>query len=288
MNKIAILVLAANAPEVLDALIHAPGSDKFNFYVHLDSKRSAQDYCLSRDLSTAKFISNRVDVFWGGFNMIRATIELIKAALAEDQNKIFCLISDDSFYLISPDFICEQLYANPNRMDCWHAAQNSVTYGRYQNFYYFDSQPSTPKPITPELRKIDSSFVIGIQKLLSVMRSPKPELDLYCGSQWWSLHREVVSKIIDFLDSNKEISDAFEFSAIPDEILFQTLTMKLCRPLDLKKSPMLYDFNRNPKPFIFSDESELANLNIEDKLFIRKINIGSDFILKRYLDNIKK
>ena len=101
MKKVAFLNLSYNAFNKNDVWkdFFDQGSNSeynqnsFNLYIHPkdDSQCVFSDY----------FIDNRVETGWGHFSLVEATIELMKAALEDDDNEYFTLISDSHFPLYS-------------------------------------------------------------------------------------------------------------------------------------------------------------------------------------------
>ena len=67
--------------------------NSFNLYIH--PKDESQ--CVFSDY----FIDNRVETGWGHFSLVEATIELMKAALEDEDNEYFTLISDSHIPLYS-------------------------------------------------------------------------------------------------------------------------------------------------------------------------------------------
>ena len=112
MKKIAILVLAASAPRNLSLLAKALG-DEFSLYVHVDQKMNIQSYKGTIDWPLLNFIEKRAEVFWAGFGMIEATINLMEAASASGDYSHYCLISDDTFILMEPDRLYNYIQQSP-------------------------------------------------------------------------------------------------------------------------------------------------------------------------------
>ena len=98
MNKVAFLNLSLhsfNQEGVWKKFFEGGDEDLFNLYIHSKSKKSRffSDY----------FIDKKVPTSWGQFSLVEATIELIKAALEDEDNEYFSLISDSHLPLYSLD-----------------------------------------------------------------------------------------------------------------------------------------------------------------------------------------
>ena len=88
----AVLILAhKNIDQVIE--LSQRLSSCFNVYIHFDKKVSLSE---KQELSLKKLNVNffsKYDVKWGSYSIVRATIDLMKLALENPQNKYFHLIS---------------------------------------------------------------------------------------------------------------------------------------------------------------------------------------------------
>lgn len=278
MKKIAFLVLAYEDIAVVHEFSRRFSDERFQFYVHLDIKKNLDQYLDGVEVTNnIHFVDKRTSIYWGGFNMIKATISLIEEALKDIDNEIFVLISDNTFSLLSPDDIYAELISSPVRIDSWRVKPGSDQERRYKNYYYFDSQFTNPRWIAAENRNFESQDYSNINQMFLLMAEGKFELPLYAGSQWWSLSRDVVGKCMAILNNNDRLRVSFKYSAIPDESMFQSL-VKLILKEKYPGSPMLYDFSRTPKPYVFKEIGELNNLSVAGKLFLRKVDASSNLI----------
>ena len=98
MKKVAFLNLSYNSfnkNDIWKDFFDRGDQNSFNLYIHPkdDSQCVFSDY----------FIDNRVETAWGHFSLVEATIELMKAALEDEDNEYFTLISDSHAPLYSLD-----------------------------------------------------------------------------------------------------------------------------------------------------------------------------------------
>ena len=116
MKKVAFLNLSLNAFNKNDVWkdffdrgsISEYNQNSFNLYIH--PKDESQ--CVFSDY----FIDNRVETGWGHFSLVEATIELMKAALEDEDNEYFTLISDSHIPLYPLDEITKLIEKNYNKM----------------------------------------------------------------------------------------------------------------------------------------------------------------------------
>lgn len=98
MEKVAFLNLTINSftqNHVWKDFIENGDDDTFNLYLHPKFKTPS--------LFSDNYIENTVPTAWGHFSLVEATIELMKAALEDEDNEYFALISDSHFPLYDLD-----------------------------------------------------------------------------------------------------------------------------------------------------------------------------------------
>ena len=98
MKKVAFLNLSLhsfNQERVWEKFFDGGDKNSFNLYIHSKSKKKCRfsDYYIDKSIPTG----------WGHFSLVEATIELIKAALEDEDNEYFSLISDSHFPLYTLD-----------------------------------------------------------------------------------------------------------------------------------------------------------------------------------------
>ena len=94
MEKVAFLNLTYNSfnqNNTWKKFFDDGDQSKFNLYIHPKIRRPS--------IFSNYFIDNVVPTAWGQFSLVEATIELIKAALEDDDNEYFSLISESHFPL---------------------------------------------------------------------------------------------------------------------------------------------------------------------------------------------
>jgi hypothetical protein len=274
MSKTAFLILAHSASNVLNEFIDIMDSPDVFFVVHVDEKINIKEYTnIIKKNSNILFCENRYKIYWGGFNMIRATIEMSKVALSDNSVKNFFLISDDSFPLHKPSDILKFIENQPNRIECYGINNNTERHYRYSKYYFPDSAMASARWLPMESRYITDNDLNSFIRLANSYKLGKYQIqDLRGGSQWWSLSREILAHCLEQLNINEHLRTSFEFSAIPDEMLFQTLAHNYMSKngIPYLTSPMMADFTKNPKPYVYTDEKSIP-FGTDEKLFVRKI-----------------
>jgi hypothetical protein len=285
MKKIAILVLAASAPRNLSLLAKALG-DEFSLYVHVDQKMNIQSYKGAIDWPLLNFIEKRAEVFWAGFGMIEATINLMEAASASGDHSHYCLISDDTFILTEPDRLYNYIQQSPGDwIQTWRVPDDHLFQRRYSQFFYLDSKFSSPRWFLTEDRAVQSKDLTSIIELENLRSRGKVKLDnLFCGKQWWILTNEAVADLIKFHHANQDFRLSFKYSAVSDEIYIQTMYRILYPSKQTAKCPIYDDFTRDPKPYQFTSLEEVVRIPDFDEIrskfpFIRKLKAPEETAL---------
>lgn len=272
-RTVALLVLAHGAPAALEALAGAFAAPGFHTYVHLDLKVDRAQYSLGRCWPhNVTFIDERVSVYWGGFSMIKATEALARAALSDGTHGAFALVSDDTLPIVPPSEIRRQLLVRPDRIDVGLSRRNPPFLRRYTDWFLMDYGATSARPVDIGLRNVDDAVLESIGRLQRLRERGKyPFPEVWGGSQWWSLGRDDLEWALGQLSSNVWLRESFEFSAVPDELAFQTIYANR-RGLTARSftSPMLADMTRNPSPYVFRTADELPAAP-DGKLFVRKV-----------------
>jgi hypothetical protein len=274
-DTIAFLVLGYSAPLTLRQTLRHFSSTKCNFFLHLDSKIDSDHYlALSESQDRVTMVDERFSIYWGGYSMIKATLALIKTALQKSDASTFVLISDDSFPLHDENTIINKLIECPNRV-FMHPVAEKISYPRYDNFYFPDANFSSTRHLPAEERVVTVNNVESLERLKKlILRGKYFPIKLHTGSQWWSLSRKVLDYCIGRLESDLWLEESFEFSMIPDEMVFQTLAAEILKNTAngycYAEGMMFADFSKLHKPDKYFSISDFPSKINSDKLFIRK------------------
>lgn len=113
--RVAVLVLAHD-PAPLQYLLDTLDA-RFRVFIHMDAKTGLDRLAQAglRLPAHATLISPRLAVFWGGFTMMRATLALIDAALAEADFDRLVLLSGDTLPVRRPEVLLDELAPDNRR-----------------------------------------------------------------------------------------------------------------------------------------------------------------------------
>ncbi|MDU4394968.1 MAG: beta-1,6-N-acetylglucosaminyltransferase [Acinetobacter ursingii] len=240
-----------------------------NFYIHVDLKLNFMEiYEEIKDLENVFLVYDRVDVKWGGFSMVQATLNLINYALQHDiENEYFHLISGDDVVLN------DSLTWSDNQIfiECYHSLSH-----RYRMRF------NTPHADTKYQRFFWGKLLTQCFKFLDRI-IPTDEF-FYFGSQWFSIRRSELEVIL------HSIADAdinfFKKKLCPDEHFFQYLIKKndLISKVSSEgnKRFIVFDnnFQRGSSP-IFLNNEQLNQAKKHGYWFARKVEQG---IMKKFYE----
>lgn len=285
-GTVALMVLAHGAPRSLEAMAAAFADRAVRMYVHLDRKVDLDAYSGGRSWpANLAFINDRRAVYWGGFSMIEATEALAREALQDARHAAFALVSDDTLPLVAPDVVLSELRARPDRIDVGLSRRNPPFLRRYTDWFFMDSGATSARPIDIGQRHVDRATLDAMARLARLQaRGKYPFAEVWGGSQWWSLSRQDLEFALSELATNVWLRESFEFSAVPDELAFQTIYANR-HQLTARSftGPMLTDMTRSPAPFVFHAASEIPPV-APGKLFVRKVADESAVDIMRHLE----
>ena len=210
--KICYLLLAHNNFKHLDRLIEALDDTNSVFYIHIDSK-AEQEYIPAKKGVTV--IPIRININWGGFAMVEATLALLKYATEHSpEADYYILISGVDYPIRSKSFLIDLLQKKKEYIDIAPVPVPFKPIERYE-YYYFDYDRRNLKHYNPK-------FLLEVfyKKLGLKRRAP---FKLYAGSQWFALTNACVRYILKTIDDDKRYVDFFCHTLVPDEAFFQTI-----------------------------------------------------------------
>ncbi len=224
--NIGYLILAHANPKHLERLLDTiltPGSMAF---VHLDKKTPIDDFRHLTQREDVELIEERVPVSWGGFSVVQATLNLIKAAKASGQRfEYFSLISGTHYPVRSPQALHAYLAENKGReFISITAVPNEAAQKDYERFRLifidkgYHRRFGLPQAVTTFIVKVIDKLKFH-RKFEPVLGDHKP----YAGWQWWMLSDDAINYIIEWIDQHPEIVKFFGKTLVPDESFFHTI-----------------------------------------------------------------
>lgn len=215
------LVLAHDNPAQLLLLLRWLSAAGARCHLHLDPRadavRQAVEAAAPPGLELLPLAeSHRIE--WGGFTMIRATLALLRAALAEPGVEQLCLLSGTHLPLWPAAELAARLGDGLNHLDLRFACQQPPDKESLHRFW-FRGVPGRQQS-RPVVRWLNANaWRLGPRDLARGLRGLTPLV----GSQWWHLTAPAARDMLAFLDVNPWFEGFFRTARIPDESFFHTL-----------------------------------------------------------------
>lgn len=270
--KIAYLILAHSDIEYLSILIDKLKYNNSDIYVHIDKKSQYREF-KNKD---AVIISNR-NIYWGGFSIVEATIDLIyKARESNKGYDYYILLSGDSHPLKNQRMISEFFKKNYGKeyIGCTRMPQADKPIERVTKYYLEGAYRS--KSVKSILKK-GFNFISANSPFNKTIPDEYKNYEFYAGSQWWALTDKSIDYIINFIEKNPKFINMYRTSLVPDEMFFQTILMNSRFKNSIEMHLMYYDWEIGPGPFpSIINKKHISGIKTardeNSKLFARKFN----------------
>jgi hypothetical protein len=292
--KIAFLNLCHTDPAIVArAAVKLTEHKYFDMYVHIDAKSDIQPFesALS-GMGRVHFTDERVKVYWGGFNAIRATVALLRQALASPRGYDYYVILQNLDYPTrSNDYIYKFFEERKGtefirachiaRTKDWHYSRKYKIYNKRDDDFYIKKHSKARmciRYIHMMARSIGTIFNNGVIKEKGV------SYNLHYGAAQWAVTRGLAQYFVDFYDNHPKFNKVMAHIQFPDEEYFHTIVHNSefkykCVKYDEPFQRWLVNW-RNLHYYEYPDvitvltESDYDKIMAEDALFIRKVRTG--------------
>lgn len=226
VKKQAILIQCHNKPEQINKIIEAFGPKDFDIFIHVDKKSDILESINNGD--NVFFIKNRVDVMWGQYSQVQATLALMECMEDSEKYSYVHLISGADFPIKSQKWFLEKFnesnsieYIESNYLD----GKSTWAWGGLDRIYCFYPQWIIQRPKHKLIKTARILYREFIMRTKVFMRRNPPADKFYGGSSWWSLTGEMVAWMKEYLENHIEYCDFFKHGVCVDEVFFSTLAM---------------------------------------------------------------
>lgn len=278
---IAHLILVHSKPVQLRRLVNKLMYKDDAVFIHVDLKADLSDFENALvNLKNIYFIQRRVDIKWGGYEMVEATVNGFKEIIASGLNIDYVnLLSGQDYPLKSMSVLNQFLSNNPGKafMQCldieteWTEALFRIKEFTFNNWKF---------PGHYRLQQL-INFFLPDRKM--------PEGMVAVGrSQWFTISLKHVIFIVNRLELNPKLVRFFKLTWAPDEFVFQTLLFNSSFKKDIVRDNLRYidwsEGKENPKLLSVNDFEKLMN---SGSYFARKFSENDpvlDLIDKKLID----
>lgn len=280
--KFIYLILAHKNPEQLHDLVDTLQDENNYFVIHVDNKTDIKPF-LHLASENVFFCKKRINVTWGGFSQILATIELIKTFKSIGlQPDYIHLLSGQDFPIKDNKTIQAYFKKNKGRN---FIKVSSLPYSNWTGNKGMDR--ITYKWLIDETGWNRARELVDIQRQRNMTRKYPDDYKPFGGSQWWSLTCECMDYIIAESVPGNVLFDFYRNTYIPDEMYFQTLLMNssLKETLTMTHNLRYIDWHTGPECPRILRMSDYETLKQSDALFARKFD---DTINSQIRNSIRK
>lgn len=287
----AILILAhKNVKQIIE--LTSVLNKKFIVYIHLDSKCniSNDDRTFLEKMKNV-FFYQIFNVSWGAFSICKVELFLLEKALKNENITYFHFLSGQDWPVKKLDLIYN-FYEKSNKVYMtYDFSKNIIKTGEptilWQKYYFYYDKINR-KSI---YGKIYHRFSIIYQfiKQVNKFKDLNIAYEIYQGSQWMSLPKDIASYCIEYMKKDKNYYKMLETGFCSDEVMFQTI---LCNSIfrDRIENNNYRYINWTKKngsyPAIL-DKYDFSNIQRGEYHFARKIdsNISRELINKLKIYN---
>ena len=273
MNKQAICIQCHKNPEQINFLISRFPREFFDFYIHVDLKSDIIDYINKKE--NVYFVANRLDVQWGRFSQVEATLELLKMVKTNEYSYVHLISGNDC--MIKPVDYFLDVFSSDNRKEYIQSniLPGSCTWSWSGEDRYSCWYPPwiIHRPAHKSYRLLRISYRELVMRTRFLKRKSYPVNYFYGGSSWFSLTGECVCWMMEYLLQHRQYISFFQHSVCSDEVFFSTLIRESPYAGNIANNPLRFmiwkgTFSGGPKDLEYSDISKMKDT---DCVFARKV-----------------
>jgi hypothetical protein len=282
VSPVAFLLLVHDNPSHVDWLSRRLAPHEV--YLHVDAKAPMHRF---RQTVAAPHVTpvERVDVAWGGFSIVSATMHLLEAALASDAEH-FVLLSGACFPIRPIDELVEHLRSAPDcRMRYVPITDRTAgLHGTVRLRWFLELNRH------PGGRFARRALHYGAKYALGQRDGVPGGLRPHCGSQWWSLTRPAAELVVATHRRGRELVAFYRTVFAPDEHFVQTVVANSEHARDhhltryrgkqsfcdaalhhIRPTLALSTGREGTKPDLLDPVRDAAELRVSGKFFARKL-----------------
>lgn len=272
--KIAVLIQAHRNPEQLARLCKQLQHQCVDIYIHIDLKSDIRPF--KELIPQATYIDDRVNVIWGGFSQVEATLRSLRRIHTAPTKYDYVLLTSGQDCLLKPiDYIVEQIEIDMHR-------GKGYIFGRpltdsKVDFYTHRSYKNYHVSLTNMLL---AKIINKVIRLFSFVKRKYPYNTIVKGSSWWCLTSACTSYILDFCNANPQYVKFHKYARCCDEYFFHNIVANspfANAELRIEDHHYVYtdwsEHKPNPKIFTINDYQAIIT---SGKWLARKFDTNTD------------
>lgn len=291
----AVLITAYKNIRHLVEIIDFLNNSNFIYFIHIDKKSiiNDKDILFLSQKENVRVIDRHYKINWGGINHLKAILRILKEAFRDNDIEYFHLITGHDFPIKSAGYITSFLENNKGKE---FMEVNKLPYAKwpgnggierltlYNLYDEVDGRNGLGRRIINNLNKVQKR--LGIKRGFNEGFPP-----LYGGSTYWTLSRNAIGYVFDYMDNNPQYLKRFKYSFCSEEMFFQTLLCNSHFKENIVNNNLRYIIweQRNGNFPANLDNSDFESIINSDALFGRKfeypVSEGLLLKLKSYLQD---
>lgn len=269
--KHVIIMTAYKDVELINRIIRNVPNN-WDVYVHVDKKSKLSPSMIDKQA----YVIKKYRINWGDANHLFAIVELLKIAIENTSEEAYYhIITGQDYFVSSPKNFDKFIDKGKLYLDI---VSDPQWYNGGKDIWMYRTLASLFDLRKPIIRKLNRLYML-FQKKLGLCKA-LPNYTIYGGSVYCSLPSTAVEYLLE-CDIAKQMLDELKYSAIGEEIFFQTVFMNspfksLVIPNNLRYS----DWSVINAPKLLN-ESDFNSIVTSKVLFCRKVDkIISDKLLE--------
>ena len=272
--KIAYIILAHKNPLQVSRLISRLNYEDSLFVIHVDLNTDI--YPFKNELSKYSnlyFTTKRYKTNWGGFNTVKATIELLKLAV-ENETETIVFISGQDYPIMSNNSLKQYLNNyNGKALIEYETGSLNKTLPNRTNRYYFADYFKYNKTGVFDYKKVP--IIPRILTKILPKRNFLKGFVPFVGRVWFILPLNIAKYFVEKYNSNTTFNNFYKFTISSDEMYFQTLLLNShFAENTINLQTTFADYNA-PNPVIWKSK-DLELLKKQTTPFARKFDTNID------------
>lgn len=282
MFKMAYAIQCHKNVNQVNRLIENLDNPNIDFFIHVDKKSDIINEILKKE--NVHILKSRIDVQWGGFSQVEATLHLFKRINKSGPYSYIHLISGQDFPVKSKNHIQKFFQENNGKQFIEFIDLPQILLNRvkvyYPRFFSENGKFGIMRGVYKRLVMNTKWFTRDISRLPT----------LYKGSSWFSITGDCLEYILKFIDDNEFFYTFFKNTFCGDEVFFQTILVNSPYKMQIVNDNQRYilwkEGDKSPKTLVVDDYNDIIN---SEKLFARKFDATKDDdILKIIEEQIKE
>lgn len=288
LPSIAFLILAHAEPALLRRLalaLHAPWA---RFFIHVDAKVEIAPFKAAlSDIPGIVLIDERIKVHWCGWSTVKATLNLLEAAIrASPSAQRFVLLSGSCYPVRENATLRDFLLKNEEYIDAVKMPNEEE--GKPLSLltqWHFEGGNRASGPVALVIRQLNKlGRFVPYREVRKGLNGRTP----YAGSAWWAVTRRTAEEFLRVANTEPQFVHLYKYSACPDESFFHTILLNGERKENIRGSLTYADWSHTTDSPCAINEGHLPLLisssmaeNAEPIFFARKFSAKNVHILDR-------